>query len=158
VLGVLAATLFIRGVGLSGIGVPSISAAYASVRRADLPMETTALNVVQRLGGPTLTTLYATFLAWRLRPANDSGGLPGAFTAAFVLLCALHAVLFVAALRLPLSVEGRPSTNQSNRWILRCYRRLRRSPTSATPLNPEISAQLAARALWHHGGAQLILQ
>jgi EmrB/QacA subfamily drug resistance transporter len=106
VLGVLAATLFIRGVGLSGIGVPSISAAYASVQREDLPMATTALNVVQRLGGPTLTTLCATFLAWRLRPANDSGGLPGAFTAAFVLLCALHAVLFVAALRLPLTVEG----------------------------------------------------
>jgi hypothetical protein len=69
-------------------------------------MATTALNVVQRLGGPTLTTLCATFLAWRLRPANDSAGLPGAFTAAFALLCALHAVLFVAALRLPLSVEG----------------------------------------------------
>jgi hypothetical protein len=103
---VLVATLFIRGVGLSGIGVPSISAAYASVQRADLPMATTALNVVQRLGGPTLTTLCATFLAWRLRAANDSGGLPGAFTAAFVLLCALHAVLFVAALRLPVSVEG----------------------------------------------------
>ena len=106
VLGVLVTTLFIRGVGLSGIGVPSISAAYASVQRADLPMATTALNVVQRLGGPTLTTLCATFLAWRLRAANDSGGLPGAFTAAFVLLCALHAVLFVAALRLPVSVEG----------------------------------------------------
>ena len=30
VVGVLAGTLFIRGVGLSGIGVPSISAAYAS--------------------------------------------------------------------------------------------------------------------------------
>src|ERR1700723_2523048 len=67
VLGVLAATLFIRGVGLSGIGVPSISAGDAAVQRADLPMATSALNVVQRLGGPTLTTLCATFFAWRLR-------------------------------------------------------------------------------------------
>ena len=34
-------------------------------------------------------------------------GLPApAFTAAFVLLCALHALLFAAALRLPRSLDG----------------------------------------------------
>jgi predicted MFS family arabinose efflux permease len=54
VLAVLASALFIRGAGLSAIGIRSISAAYASVERADLPMATTALNFVQRLGGPTL--------------------------------------------------------------------------------------------------------
>src|SRR6202162_901733 len=49
---ILACTLLIRRVGLSAVGVPSISAAYSSVRREDLPMATTALNIVMRIGGP----------------------------------------------------------------------------------------------------------
>ena len=103
---VLESALFIRGMGLSAVGVPSISAAYASVQRDDLPMATTALNIVQRLGGPTLTTLCATFLAWRLSSAHTPDALPGPFTAAFLLLCALHALLFAASMRLPLLVAG----------------------------------------------------
>ncbi len=105
VLGVLACTLFVRGVGLSAVGIPSISAAYASVKKHDLPMATTSLNIVQRLGGPSLTTLCATFLGWRLGAAHSYAGMSSAFTAAFLLLCGLHAVLFGAALRLPLSLD-----------------------------------------------------
>lgn len=102
VLAVLACALFVRGVGLSAVGIPSISAAYASVRRQDLPMATTSLNIVQRLGGPTLTTLCVAFLGWRLGLAQSAANLSSAFTAAFVLLCGLHALLFASALRLPL--------------------------------------------------------
>ena len=102
---VLAGALFVRGIGLSAVGIPSISAAYASVRKQDLPMATTSLNIVQRLGGPTLTTLCATFLGWRMGMAQSTAGLSGAFTAAFVLLCGLHALLFAAALRLPFSID-----------------------------------------------------
>jgi EmrB/QacA subfamily drug resistance transporter len=105
VLTVLACTLFLRGAGLSAIGVPSISAAYASVRKQDLPMATTSLNIVQRLGGPTLTTLCATFLGWRLGTAQSGSTLSSAFTAAFLLLCGLHALLFAATLRLPLILD-----------------------------------------------------
>jgi MFS family permease len=101
----LASALFIRGVGLSDIGVPSISAAYASVKRQDLPMATTALNIVQRLGGPILTTLCATFLAWQLGTAQPGETLSGPFTATFVLLCALHVLLFAATMKLPLEVQ-----------------------------------------------------
>jgi EmrB/QacA subfamily drug resistance transporter len=104
VLSVLACALFLRGVGLSAVGIPSISAAYASVTKQDLPMATTSLNIVQRLGGPTLTTLCATFLGWRLGAAHSSAGFLDAFTAAFLLLCILHACLFAAALRLPLFI------------------------------------------------------
>ena len=63
-------------------------------------MATTSLNIVQRLGGPTLTTLCATFLGWRLGMAHSSAGLSGAFT-----LCGLHALLFAAALRLPFFLD-----------------------------------------------------
>jgi MFS family permease len=103
---VLALALFIRGVGLSATGVPSMAAAYASVKKEDLPMATTAVNIVQRLGGPTLTTLCVTFLGWRLGSAQPNNTLSGPFTAAFVLFCVLHALLFAAAMRLPLSVAG----------------------------------------------------
>jgi MFS family permease len=105
VFAVLAGALFLRGVGLSAVGIPSISAAYASVRKRDLPMATTSLNIVQRLGGPTLTTLCATFLGWRLAMVQSGASLSSAFTAAFLLLCGLHALLFTAALRLPLSID-----------------------------------------------------
>ncbi len=105
VLTVLTCTLFLRGMGLSAIGVPSISAAYASVRKEDLPMATTSLNIVQRIGGPTLTTLCATFLGWRLGMVHSHASLSGAFTVAFLLLCGLHALLFAVALRLPLSLD-----------------------------------------------------
>jgi EmrB/QacA subfamily drug resistance transporter len=88
VIGVLAASLFVRGLGMSAIGIPSITSGYASVARQDLPMATTAMNIVQRLGGPTLTTLCATFLGWRLAAAPAAAGMSGAFVAAFGLLCA----------------------------------------------------------------------
>ena len=101
IVAVLACALFLRGVGLSAVGIPSISAAYASVKRRDLPMATTSLNIVQRLGGPTITTLCATFLGWRLSVAPSPAVTSDAFTEAFGLLCFLHVLLFLATLRLP---------------------------------------------------------
>lgn len=98
---VLACALFVRGVGLSAVGIPSISAAYASVRRHDLPMATTSLNIVLRLGGPTITTLCAIFLGWRLSAAPSPAVTSDAFAEAFGLLCFLHLLLFLATLRLP---------------------------------------------------------
>jgi EmrB/QacA subfamily drug resistance transporter len=98
---VLACALFLRGVGLSAVGIPSISAAYASVKRRDLPMATTSLNIVLRLGGPTMTTLCATFLGWRLSAAPSPAVTSDAFAEAFGLLCFLHLLLFLATLRLP---------------------------------------------------------
>jgi hypothetical protein len=90
----------VRGVGLSCIGIPSITAAYASVKRGDLPMATTALNIVMRMGGPTLTTMCATFLGWRLA-APTTAPVSNAYGAAFALLCGFHLVLCAAAMRLP---------------------------------------------------------
>src|SRR6202012_3929766 len=101
VLSVLACALFLRGVGLSAVGIPSISAAYASVRKQDLPMATTSLNIVQRLGGPTMTTLCATFLGWRLSATPGPAVTSDAFAQAFGLLCVLHVLLFIATLWLP---------------------------------------------------------
>lgn len=105
---VLVPALFLHGMGQSAIGAPSISAAYASVERRDLPMATTSLNIVQRLGGPTFTTLCTLFLAWRLQAESISvGGTQAvAYAWAFGLLCVLHAASFVTTLRLPLWSAG----------------------------------------------------
>ena len=114
VVSVLIASLFVRGVGVSAIGIPSLTSGYASVARRDLPMATTAMNIVQRLGGPTLTTLCATFLAWRLSAAPHvvgvTAGFSTAFSAAFVLLCVLHTLMFTVTLRLPWQVPQSTAT------------------------------------------------
>jgi hypothetical protein len=89
---------------MSAVGVPSMAAAYSSVKREDLPMATTTLNIVMRIGGPILTTICATFLGWRLGSAPSHDEMLKAFTAAFVLLCTFQGLLFAAALRLPVSV------------------------------------------------------
>ena len=64
-------------------------------------MATTSLNIVQRLGGPMMTTLCATLLGWRLSAAASTEVTSDAFTEAFGLLCFLHVLLFLATLRLP---------------------------------------------------------
>ena len=108
-----AGALFVRGMGLSCIGIPSIAAAYASVKRADLPMATTTLNIVMRMGGPTLTTICATFLGWRL--LAETAAPVHAYGTAFVLLCGFHLVLCAAAMRLPRRVGKAPAETASAR-------------------------------------------
>jgi hypothetical protein len=51
------------------------------------------------------TTLCATFLGWSLRSGHSYLFLSSAFVATFILLCLLHALLFAASLRLPLSID-----------------------------------------------------
>lgn len=99
---VLIPALFFRGMGQGAVGLPSMTAAYASVRRRELPMATTSLNIVQRLGGPIMTTLCASILAWRLGSPVGDHAVSGAYAWAFLLLCSIHALTFVAAIRLPL--------------------------------------------------------
>ena len=112
VITMLSCALFIRGVGMSAVGVPSISAAYYSVKREDLPMATTTLNIVMRIGGPTLTTVCATFLGWRLGSSPDHDGTLSAFTAAYILLCIFHGLLVAAAARLPTAVRFSKSATE----------------------------------------------
>lgn len=98
---VLIPALFFRGMGMSGVGLPSMTAAYVSVSREKLPMATTSLNIVQRLGGPTMTTICASFLTWKLGLHLTDQAVSSAFFWAFLLLCGLHALTFVSAARLP---------------------------------------------------------
>ena len=105
-LAIFVLALFVRGIGMSAVGIPSISSAYASVRKEELPMATTALNIVQRLGGPTLTTLCATVLSMRLATVHSQASASGAFTIGFALLCGFHALLILTAMRLPRDLDS----------------------------------------------------
>ncbi|MGN8135264.1 DHA2 family efflux MFS transporter permease subunit [Paraburkholderia sp. 22099] len=98
---VLIPALVLRGIGMSGVGLPSLSAAYASVRQERMPMATTSLNIVQRLGGPTMTTLCATFLAWKLKSVDAGHAISSAYGGALLILCGIHAFAFLAAVQLP---------------------------------------------------------
>ncbi|MEH2563583.1 DHA2 family efflux MFS transporter permease subunit [Bradyrhizobium sp. AZCC 2289] len=98
---VLSVALFVRGVGQSAVGVPSFSAAYTAVGKSQLPMATMTLNIAQRLGAPTFTTLCATFLGWALKTQPLHQAAPTPYASAFLLLSALHAAVFAFALRLP---------------------------------------------------------
>lgn len=113
VVAILAASLFVRGAGLSAIGIPANSSGYASVRRQDLPMAATVMNIGQRLGGPTWTTICATFLSWQLSMTHDATTVSSAFVATFGLLCALHGLLFLATLRLPWMLPGKEADTRS---------------------------------------------
>jgi MFS family permease len=113
--------LFVRGVGIGSINIPSIAAAYAAIPKEAIPVATTAINIVQRFGGPVATTTLAIFLQSRMRAGSHDLSSPfsatqlnaSAFTAAFWLLCAIHAGCVMAALRLPLHPEeGSMATRQ----------------------------------------------
>jgi EmrB/QacA subfamily drug resistance transporter len=102
--------LFIRGCGLGAINIPSMSAAYSSVTKAELPMATTTLNIVQRLGGPILTTLVTMLLESHFNHSPRFAAKP--FMLAFVLLSAVQFSLVVAAWRLPMWIAHQPLQDQ----------------------------------------------
>jgi EmrB/QacA subfamily drug resistance transporter len=99
----ICAALFVRGLGQGAIGIPSIASAYATIPKQNIPMATTALNIVQRLGGPAATTLLAIFLHSRQLVSSSAH----AFAATFWLLCVLQILTVVSALCLPQRITNR---------------------------------------------------
>jgi EmrB/QacA subfamily drug resistance transporter len=92
--------LFARGAGQGGIGLPSSSAAYASIPKKDLGIAATALNIVQRIGGPIATTVMAMVMAFAGVHAPAHSG--AAFTIPFAALIGIQILVLIATTRLPL--------------------------------------------------------
>nr|WP_146911382.1 DHA2 family efflux MFS transporter permease subunit [Gluconobacter thailandicus] len=105
----LAIALLLRGGGGGTVGIPAMSAGYASIARADIPMATTALNIVQRIGGPALTTACATFLGWRLATVGPSHVASEAYAETFGLLALFHGALLLATRFMKPSEKNRQS-------------------------------------------------
>src|SRR3954447_3425486 len=72
----LAIMLVVRGIGMGATMMPSMAAAYATLGRADIPRATSALNVLQRVGGSIGTAILAVVLQHEIRaqlPAAAAG-------------------------------------------------------------------------------------
>jgi EmrB/QacA subfamily drug resistance transporter len=93
--------LFVRGVGVGATMMPAMAAAYAVLDHAAIPRATSALNVIQRVGGSIGTALLAVVLQNQLvgarTPAEVAHGFGHTFWWAIGLtaLAALPALVLV---------------------------------------------------------------
>jgi EmrB/QacA subfamily drug resistance transporter len=73
---VLAALLVVRGIGMGGAMMPAMAAAYSVLTGPEVPRATSALNVIQRVGGSLGTALLVVALQREVRSAlpNGAGG------------------------------------------------------------------------------------
>jgi EmrB/QacA subfamily drug resistance transporter len=105
----LCVSLFFRGVGFGATVPPTVSAAYKQLSRDEIPNGTTAMNIVQRLGGPLGTAAMAITLQW-----FESGvsGTPAALSSAFAHTFAVSAGFSALALLagVVLARNGAPRT------------------------------------------------
>ena len=92
--------LLIRSPGQGAMGIPTVSAAYASVAKEKLSFATTAVNVVQRIGGPMATIAVA--IAVSFAAGRAPGGRP--FLLPFLVLIAIQLLALGCAVRLPVRI------------------------------------------------------
>ncbi len=102
-----------RGMGQGATGLPTIAAAYASVPRDQLGVATTASNILQRLGGPIMTTALAFIVA--LSPAHSSAANPREFMIPFLALIGLQLCVLITTLGLPLWIHQDINENGKRR-------------------------------------------
>jgi EmrB/QacA subfamily drug resistance transporter len=103
--------LFFRGIGQGVTGIPSIAAAYASVPREKLSPATMAMNVVQRFGGPTITTVIAITVSLS---ANVSSASAHVFLVPFAMLIVLQLLVLAAASRLPVRIHPEADSSKAS--------------------------------------------
>src|SRR3954447_15813191 len=74
----LAPMLVVRGIGIGCAMMPAMAAAYATLSHADVPRATSALNVLQRVGGSLGTALLAVVLQHQIATPLSAAGIRGA--------------------------------------------------------------------------------
>jgi EmrB/QacA subfamily drug resistance transporter len=107
----LSGALLVVGAGVGATVVPSMAAAFQALSRAETPRATSAINVIQRLGGAIGTALFAIVLSRQVgagagaragvHGADGAGALAGAFGTTFWVAAGLIALAVVPALLLP---------------------------------------------------------
>ena len=78
--GFLAVSLFVRGIGFGFVMMPAISAAYQTLAAPQVPRASTAINIVQRVGGSIGTALVAVVLEHQI--SVQAHGLAGGLSTA----------------------------------------------------------------------------
>jgi len=77
----LGSSQFLMGLGMGAAMMPAMSAAYQTLQRQQLARATTALNIIQRVGGSIGTALLSVVLTHQLTsaiPSGDGTGLAAA--------------------------------------------------------------------------------
>jgi EmrB/QacA subfamily drug resistance transporter len=69
--------LVLRGIGLGGAMMPAMAAAYATLKRSQVPRATPALNVLQRVGGSVGAALLIVILQNRIISSLGEGAQGG---------------------------------------------------------------------------------
>jgi EmrB/QacA subfamily drug resistance transporter len=92
--------LLLRGLGQGATGIPSLTTAYASVPKHKLSYATTAVNIVQRLGGPILTTALSIVVSMTV-PQVRAAANTQAFIWPFLTLNAFQLLVLASAIQLP---------------------------------------------------------
>src|SRR6266566_4529457 len=98
----LSGALLVIGTGIGATAVPSMAAAFQALSRAETPRATSAINLIQRLGGAVGTALFAIILSRQAgERAHAAAALAGAFGTTFWVAAGLIATALVPALLLP---------------------------------------------------------
>jgi EmrB/QacA subfamily drug resistance transporter len=92
---VLAVAQFFRGMGMSSVMTPAYAAAYGALERDSVPRATSAVNVINRVGGSAGAALLAVVLSNGLASLIPGASGAGALQAVSVLNPAHHPVLDV---------------------------------------------------------------
>jgi EmrB/QacA subfamily drug resistance transporter len=104
----LAGLLVINGAGIGSALVPSLAAPYASLRPAQIPRATSAIRILQQLGGSFGVALLAVVLQRQLAGAADSASaIAHAYGHVFWWVLA-----FIALAAVPAMLLARPAANQ----------------------------------------------
>ncbi|HEU4658700.1 MAG TPA: DHA2 family efflux MFS transporter permease subunit [Capillimicrobium sp.] len=91
------AVLFVRGIALGFSMMPAMAAAYAALEPAEVPRATSALNVIQRVGGSIGTTILAVVLAGKLGTMEPNAAFAHTFwwTVGITVVAVLPAAVLV---------------------------------------------------------------
>ncbi len=87
----------VRGIGLALSGQPVISAAFATVKRHQLPDATSQINILSRVGGALGSALFVVILTQGMAPDARGGATTDAFHTTFWSLTAAAAAALLAA-------------------------------------------------------------
>jgi EmrB/QacA subfamily drug resistance transporter len=91
----LSAAMFIRGIGIGFGFMPTMAAAFASLKRSELPSATPQLNVLQRVGGSIGTAVLAVVLQRALADAHGPIAAAHAYGTAFWASAGLSALAII---------------------------------------------------------------
>jgi len=112
----LSGAMVLRGVGVGFAMMPAMTAAYATLKRSELPDATPQMNVLQRIGGSIGTAVLAVVLQRQLSGAHGLDDAAAAYGTAFwwsVAITAAAIVPCIVLVRAERRARARPRTETS---------------------------------------------